>query len=61
MAEEVKTVFVLDMLHVIETMMGNERIRNFTVEEALKLVKDTKCLVEGKMDPSEYKRIWNLK
>jgi hypothetical protein len=61
MAEEVKTVFVLDMFHIVETMIGHERLSNLTVEEALRLVRDTKCLVEGKMGPSEYKRIWNLK
>ena len=61
MAEEVKTVFVLDMFHIVETMIGHERLSNLTVEEALELVMDTKKLVEGKMEPNEYKKIWNLK
>jgi len=61
MSDKVKVQLVLDMFHLLETMIGNERIQEMTLEEALKLKDDTICLLEGRMTPSEYKKIWKLK
>jgi hypothetical protein len=49
------------MFHLLETMIGNDRIREMTLEEALKLKDDTISLLEGRMSPTEYKKIWKLK
>lgn len=61
MSGKVKVQLVLDMFHVIETMIGKERIQEMTLEEALKLKDDTVSLLEGLMSPLEYKKIWKLK
>ena len=57
----VKVQLVLDMFHLLETMIGNERIREMTLEEALKLKDNTISLLEGHMSPIEYKKIWKIK
>jgi len=59
--KDTKVIYVLDMFHILETMMGHERIGNFTVEEALKFMEDTAALLNGKLTPSQYKRAWKLK
>jgi len=59
--EDTKVIHVLDMFHVLETMMGHERIGSFTVEEALKFMEDTAALVNGKITPKQYKNNWNLR
>lgn len=61
MSGKVEVQLVLDMFHVIETMIGKERIQEMTLEEALKLKDDTVSLLEGLMSPLEYKKIWKLK
>lgn len=61
MSGKVKVQLVLDMFHLIETMIGEERIQEMTLEEALKLKDDTTSLLEGLMSPLEYKKIWKLK
>jgi len=58
---EAKVSLVLDMFHLFETMIGNERIRKMTVEEALKLKDDTVALLEGRLSPDQYKKVWKLK
>jgi len=58
--EEAKVIYVLDIFHLMETILGHERISSFTVEEALKLVQDTAALLEGKVTATQYKRTWNL-
>ena len=58
--EEAKVIYVLDIFHLVETILGHERISSFTVEEALKLVQDTAALLEGKVTASQYKKTWNL-
>jgi len=58
---EAKVSLVLDMFHLFETMIGTERIRKMTVEEALKLKDDTIALLEGRLSPDQYKKAWNLK
>jgi len=57
---DTKVIYVLDIFHIMETILGHERISNFTVEEALKLVQDTAALLEGNVTASQYKRTWNL-
>jgi hypothetical protein len=47
----VKIQLVLDMFHLLETMIGKERIREMTLEEALKLKDDTISLLEGPISP----------
>jgi len=42
-------------------MIGTERIRKMTVEEALKLKDDTVALLEGRLPPDQYKKAWKLK
>ena len=59
--KETKVVYVLDMFHLFETMIGHERISSFTVEEALKFKADTEDLLNGKITSSQYKKIWQLK
>jgi len=55
MAEkDAQVVYVIDIFHMIETMMGHERISAFTVEEALKFVQDTAALLEGRMTAGQY-------
>ncbi len=56
-----KVVYVLDIFHIMETMMGHERISSFTVEEALRFVQDTAALLQGEVTASQYKQNWNLK
>ena len=58
---EGRVFLVLDMFHLFETMIGTERIRKMTVEEALKLKDDTVALLEGRLSPDQYKKAWNLK
>ncbi len=59
--EDTKVFYVLDIFHILETMMGHERISNFTVEEALKFMNDTSALLNGEMTPTQYKKTWKLK
>jgi len=59
--KDVKVIYVLDIFHIIETIIGHERVGGFTVEEALKFMQDTGALLEGKVTASEYKKAWNLK
>ena len=57
---ETKVCLVLDIFHLFETMIGTERIRKMTVEEALKLKDDTVALLEGRLSPDQYKKAWKL-
>jgi len=58
---DAKVVYVLDVFHILETMMGHERISSFTVEQALKFMDDTAALLNGTMTPNQYKKTWKLK
>ena len=51
----------LDMLHLFETMVGADRVRQMTVEEALRLKDDTVALLEGRMSPADCKQAWEAK
>jgi len=57
---DTKVIYVLDIFHIMETILGHERVSSFTVEEALKLVQDTAALLEGKVTAGQYKKTWNL-
>jgi len=59
--KETRVVYVLDIFHIMETIIGHERISRFTVEEALKFVQDTTALLEGKLTANQYRQAWNLK
>ncbi len=55
-----KVVYVLDLLHLIEKKLGDERIKNMTIEQILELRDDTLALIEKEITPRDFERRWKI-
>ena len=58
--KESKVVYVLDLFHLIEKKMGDERIQNMSVGEILELRDDTVSLIEGDMSTTDFEKKWKI-
>ena len=57
--KEDKVVYVLDLFHLIEKKMGDERIQGMSLTEILELRDDTVSLIEGNISVSEFEK-WKI-
>ena len=58
--KEDKVVYVLDLFHLIEKKMGDERIQGMSLTEILELRDDTVSLIEGNISVSEFEKKWKI-
>ena len=58
--KEDKVVYVLDLFHLIEKKMGDERIQGMSLTEILELRDNAVSLIEGNISVSEFEKKWKI-